>query len=117
MSQADQHHRIDYIEFPASDLPATKKFYSDVFGWKFEDYGPEYTSFQDGRLAGGFWTESQPQSGAGPLVVLYSTDLADTLAKVEQAGGKIVKPIFEFPGGRRFGFLDPSGNELAVWSE
>lgn len=117
MSQADQHHRIDYIEFPATDLSATKTFYGDVFGWTFEDWGPEYASFNDGRLSGGFWTESKPQSGVGPLIVLYSKDLGATLAKVEQAGGKIVKQIFEFPGGRRFGFLDPSGNELAVWSE
>ena len=108
---------MDYIEFPAKDISATKKFYADVFNWTFEDFGPEYTSFNDGRLSGGFWTDSKPQAGTGPLVVIYSTNLGDTLARVEQAGGKIVKPIFEFPGGRRFGFLDPSGNELAVWSE
>lgn len=117
MSQADQHHRIDYIEFPATDLDATKRFYGNVFGWVFQDWGPDYASFQDGRMNGGFWTESKPQSGAGPLVVLYSANLEQTLKAVEAAGAKVVKPIFNFPGGRRFGFLDPNGNELAVWGE
>ena len=108
--------RIDYIEFPATDIEATRRFYTEVFGWKFEDYGPEYTSFLDGRLAGGFWKAAAVQSG-GPLVVIYAADLEAIEAKVKAAGARIVKPAFSFPGGRRFHFADPGGNELAVWSE
>jgi uncharacterized protein len=108
--------RIDYIEFPATDVARTKAFYEQAFGWKFTDYGPDYTSFEDGRLSGGFTKEGKVASG-GPLVVLYASDLAATEKKVRDAGGVIVKDIFPFPGGRRFHFADPSGNELAVWSE
>ena len=108
--------RIDYIEFPATDIAKTKAFYQQVFGWKFTDYGPDYTSFEDGRLAGGFTTEGKVVP-AGPLVVLYASDLAATENKVRAAGGVIVKNAFPFPGGRRFHFTDPSGNQLAVWSE
>ena len=116
MSQSEQDRRIDYVEFPATNLADIKKFYSDVFGWVFTDYGPGYTSFNDGRLAGGFRKESQVSAG-GPLVVLYATSLEGIEVKVRDHGGQIVKQIFEFPGGRRFHFTDPSGNELAVWSE
>jgi uncharacterized protein len=116
MSNSANNNRIDYIEFPATDLAATKAYYEAVFGWKFTDYGPDYSSFEDGRLAGGFW-KSVPAGPGGPLVVIYAADLAATEAKVLAAGGKIVKPAFDFPGGRRFHFADPSGNELAVWSE
>jgi predicted enzyme related to lactoylglutathione lyase len=108
-------NRIDYVEFPGTDLEATKKFYSSAFGWKFTDYGPEYTSFEDGRLAGGFSKERR--SGAGVLIVLYAADLAACEKRVRGAGAAIVKDAFAFPGGRRFHFRDPSGNELAVWSE
>jgi predicted enzyme related to lactoylglutathione lyase len=108
--------RIDYIEFPATDMAATKQYYANVFGWKFTDYGPDYSSFEDGRLAGGFWRNEKPPSG-GPLVVIYAVDLAATEARVRAAGGRIVKAVFDFPGGRRFHFEDPSGNELAVWSD
>jgi uncharacterized protein len=108
--------RIDYIEFPATDIAATKHFYSEVFGWKFEDYGPDYTSFHDGRLAGGFAKAAQARP-AGPLIVIYAADLAGMETKVKAAHGNIVKPIFAFPGGRRFHFTDPNGNELAVWSD
>jgi len=108
--------RIDYIEFPAMDVAKTKVFYQDVFGWKFTDYGPDYTSFEDGRLSGGFTKESRVMRG-GALIVLYASDLTTTERKVRDAGGVIVKDAFSFPGGRRFHFTDPSGNELAVWSE
>jgi len=108
--------RIDYIEFPATDIAATKQFYAAVFEWKFTDYGPDYSSFEDGRLTGGFWKIGKPSAG-GPLVVIYALDLAAAEARVRATGGTIVKPIFDFPGGRRFHFEDPSGNELAVWSE
>jgi uncharacterized protein len=112
----ERDRRIDYIELPATDIAATKRFYVDAFGWKFTDYGPDYTSFEDGRLAGGF-TKSGKVAKGGPLVVIYADNLEGVEAKVRQAGATIVKPIFSFPGGRRFHFSDPSGNELAVWSE
>lgn len=112
----ERDRRIDYIELPATDIGATKRFYMDAFGWKFTDYGPDYTSFEDGRLAGGFTKDGKVAKG-GPLVVIYADTLEAQEAKVRQAGGTITKPIFSFPGGRRFHFSDPSGNELAVWSE
>jgi predicted enzyme related to lactoylglutathione lyase len=116
MDANSNDRRIDYIEFPATDIEATQHFYTEVFGWKFEDYGPEYTSFLDGRLAGGFWKAPAVQSG-GALVVIYAADLEAMEAKVKAAGARIVKPAFSFPGGRRFHFADPNGNELAVWSD
>ncbi|MDH3290218.1 MAG: VOC family protein [Gemmatimonadota bacterium] len=116
MSQAEQDRRIDYIEFLATDIEGTKRFYSEIFGWEFTDYGPDYTSFTDGRLAGGFSAAPEVLTG-GPLVVLYSTNLEEIETRVRENGGKIVRETFEFPGGRRFHFTDPSGNELAVWSD
>jgi uncharacterized protein len=107
--------KIDYVEMPGDDLVALKDFYRDAFGWRFTDYGPAYAAYQEG-LDGGF----DADAGSGlktPLVVLYAHDLEAMLAKVEAAGGAVVRPIFAFPGGRRFHFTDPSGNELAVWSE
>ena len=115
MSQAENNHRIDYIEFGATDIEQIKPFYHQVFGWVFTDYGPDYTSFEDGRIAGGFTTATPP--GASPLVVLYASDLEATYQQVKAHGGQIRREIFDFPGGRRFHFLDPNGNELAVWSE
>lgn len=112
----DRDRRIDYIEFPATDVAATKRFYLELFGWTFTDYGPDYTSFEDGRLAGGF-TKVGTVAKGGPLVVIYAKDLEAMAARVPRAGGSIVKPTFSFPGGRRFHFTDPSGNELAIWSE
>ncbi len=116
MPQNEHDRRIDYIEFPATDLEQTKAFYTNAFDWKFTDYGPTYTAFEDGRLTGGFTTAAQMGVG-GTLVVIYAVDLEAGQAAVCQSGGKIVKEIFEFPGGRRFHFTDPSGNELAVWSD
>ena len=113
---AHEHDRIDYIEFSATDIPATKAFYSAAFGWKFTDYGPDYVSFEDGQVSGGFAKVPSNRRG-GPLVILYSTALEKTEATVVAKGGKIAKPIFSFPGGRRFHFLDPNDNELAVWSD
>ena len=112
----DHNFQMDYIEFPAADIEATKRFYGAVFGWSFTDYGPNYASFFDGRLGGGFTMSAQPVKG-GPLVVLYAQSLEETQRKIVGAGGKILIEIFEFPGGRRFHFADPNGNELAVWSE
>lgn len=116
MGNKAHHHRVDYIEFPATDIEATKVFYNGIFGWKFTDYGPDYTSFEDGRLAGGFTKDVRPVKGS-VLVVLYSGELEKTMAAVRERGGTITKDIFSFPGGRRFHFTDPNGNELSVWSD
>jgi len=116
MSQAEHDRRVDYVEFATTDIEQTKRFYSEVFGWEFTDYGPEYTSFTDGRLGGGFTVAPEVVAG-GPLIVLYATNLEEIATQVLESGGQIVKEIFEFPGGRRFHFADPSGNELAVWSD
>lgn len=105
--------KLDYLEMPGGDLGATKTFYSDAFGWRFTDYGPTYAAFDEG-LDGGFDADD---AAPKPLPVLYANDLEAMRDKVTAAGGEIVKPIFEFPGGRRFHFRDPAGNELAVWSE
>ncbi len=115
----DNHDKICYIEFPARNLEATKSFFSKVFGWSFHDYGPEYTSFSNAGIAGGFFEAelSANTENGSALAVLYSNDLEDTFLKVVDAGGAIVKEIFLFPGGRRFHFNEPSGNEFAVWSE
>ena len=107
---------IDYIEFKAKDLEATKIFFSSLFGWRFTDYGPTYCSFEDSGMAGGFELTGAAIT-QGVLVVLYHADLEAIQSKIIDEGGQISKEIFSFPGGRRFHFLDPSGNELAVWSD
>lgn len=115
----NEHEKINYIELPAKDIAATKAFFTQVFGWEFQDYGPEYTAFSDQGIDGGFFRSeacSRQEKGAA-LVVFYSNDLEATLQKVASAGGVIVKPVFSFPGGRRFHFTEPSGNEFAVWSD
>lgn len=116
MSNAEHDRRIDYIEFSVKSVSDAKRFYGSAFGWRFEDYGPDYASFSDGRLNGGFQTATEGRAG-GPLVVIYASDLETMERRVTQAGGTIVRPIFSFPGGRRFHFTDPSGNELSVWSD
>jgi predicted enzyme related to lactoylglutathione lyase len=105
--------KIDYVELPGGDMPATKAFYGQAFGWTFQDYGPDYQAFSEG-LDGGFYSE---EARKPPLVVLYAHDLEAMETRVKAAGGVISTPIFSFPGGRRFHFHDPAGNELAVWSE
>jgi len=110
-----KHEQIQYVEFLSNDLQAIKKFYVDAFGWKFTDCGLEYTAFEGDHVDGGF-TLGNPVKGS-VLVILFSERLEDTKEKIQRAGGKIVKDIFSFPGGRRFQFADPDGNELAVWAE
>ncbi len=114
-----EQNKINYIEFPSRDLNATKSFFSTVFGWAFTDFGPDYCAFQGQGVDGGFYQSDLVASTekGGALVVIYSAELEATQAKVEAAGGSIVKPIFAFPGGRRFHFSDPNGNEYAVWSD
>ncbi|HKI51609.1 MAG TPA: VOC family protein [Geothermobacteraceae bacterium] len=111
--------KIDYLELPARDLDAVQSFYEKAFGWAFTPYGPDYRAFNDGKLDGGFYRaglKSSTATGAA-LIVLYASDLEKTRKQVLAAGGSIVKEIFTFPGGRRFHFADPNGNELAVWSD
>lgn len=115
----NQHEKLNYVEFAAQDLAATKAFFTQAFGWTFVDYGPEYAAFSDQGLDGGFFAAPQCSQVAtgGALLVFYSENIAATQEKVMQSGGEIVRPIFEFPGGCRFHFREPSGNEFAVWSE
>jgi len=115
----NEHEKINYVEFPAQNIQATKSFFESVFGWSFIDYGPDYSAFSNQGIDGGFFKSelnSTTEKGSA-LIVLYSKDIEASLTKIEQAGGLIVKPIFSFPGGRRFHFTEPSGNELAVWSD
>lgn len=111
--------KINYLELPARDLDAAQKFYEGAFGWSFVDYGPEYRAFNDGSMDGGFYRSEAASSvsNGAALIVLYADDLERAERAVLRHGGVIVKPVFSFPGGRRFHFADPNGNELAVWSE
>jgi hypothetical protein len=121
MSNPQLHHKITYIEFTTKDIEQTKHFYSAAFGWSFQDWGPDYIGFSaaDAGIDGGFskGNPSQEPAKTAPLVVFYSSDLKSTETAIVAAGGSIVVPTFEFPGGRRFHFSDGLGNVLAVWSE
>lgn len=111
--------KINYIELQVNDIDAAKEFYGETFGWTFQDFGPEYCAFNDGQMDGGFFKSglSSSTSNGAALVVLYSEELEATLDIIVSNGGKVVKDIFSFPGGRRFQFEDPNGNELAIWSD
>ncbi|KTG21850.1 glyoxalase [Pseudoalteromonas sp. XI10] len=115
------HHSLNYVEFAAKDLATTKAFFHQVFKWQFTDYGPEYTAFsaESAGLDGGFYQAplTSLTNNGGALLVLYSNNIKETQAQVENHGGTIIKPLFDFPGGCRFHFTEPSGNELAVWSK
>ena len=115
----NEHEKINYVEFPSQDIENTKRFFKNVFGWEFDDFGPEYSAFANQGLDGGFFKSElrSTTSNGGALIVFFSEELERTLTKIESAGGIIVKPIFSFPGGRRFHFEEPSGNEFAVWSD
>ena len=119
MSDESRDRRIDYVEFPAQsadEFAAAKQFYHDAFGWEFKDWGDEYSDTHDSGVTTGF-SCSATDRPAGPVVVLYATDLEATLGRVTAAGGKVVREIFSFPGGRRFEYIDPAGNRLGVWSD
>lgn len=113
------HEKLNFVEFPARDMEKTKAFFRQVFNWQFTDYGPEYAAFDNQGLDGGFYhsTFAATTEHGSALLVFYSEQLEQTQQKIEAAGGKIIKPIFNFPGGRRFHFSEPSGNEFAVWSD
>lgn len=111
------HHGIDYIEIAVTDMSEARQFYQSAFDWQFNDYGPEYSGIRkEGGEAGGLRLDPEVIKG-GPLVILYSQDLQLSVEKVRDAGGRITREPFSFPGGRRFHFADPSGNELAVWAK
>lgn len=114
-----EHEKINYVEFPSRDIAATKSFFTKAFNWSFVDYGPDYTAFSNEGLDGGFFKSdlsASTESGSA-LIVFYSNNLEQTLEKIRDAGGSIIKPIFSFPGGRRFHFSDPGDNEFAVWTD
>lgn len=115
----NQPNTINYIEIPTRNIELTKAFFSSVFGWSFIDYGPEYCAFSGAGIDGGFFqSDRRALTATGSvLLVLYSDNIEVTQAAIEQAGAMITEPVFTFPGGRRFHFVDPSGNEFAVWSE
>jgi len=110
--------QINYVEIPAKDLGVAKTFFGELFGWEFVDYGEEYVAFNDGNLDGGFYKSDLTVSTANgsALVVFYANDLEARQAQVVASGGKVIREIFSFPGGRRFHFADPNGNEYAIWS-
>lgn len=111
------NNQIDLIEFPAKSsegLKETKQFFTDVFGWKYTDWGDDYSDTTDSGASSGV----NADGGASmPLTVIYSEDLDATKAKIVQSGGKIIVDTYSFPGGKRFHFTEPNGNELAVWSK
>lgn len=109
-------NRIDYVEIPVTDIKAAREFFGALFGWTFEEWGDEYTSFNDGRLDGGFRLAAQAAPSTGVLVVFFSADLDRDFDRVQELGGTISEEIFPFPGGRRFHFVDPTGTEYAIWS-
>ncbi|MFI5956375.1 VOC family protein [Cryptosporangium sp. NPDC051539] len=114
---AHRHHAIDYLEFTVTDLEAAKRFYGEAFGWQFNDYGPGYAGIRGPSGEVGGLAAGDAVRPGGPLVLLFSTDLDRSAEAVEKAGGQVVNGPYEFPGGRRFHFADPSGNELGVWAE
>ena len=115
----NSHEKINYVELPAKNIIAVKAFFTEVFSWSFTDYGPDYTAFENQGLDGGFFTSDKVATteNGSALVVFYSNNLEHTQSKIQQAGGKIKQEIFSFPGGRRFHFTDPNGNEFAVWTK
>jgi len=111
-------NQINYIEFPAADFESAKEFYGTLFDWTFEHFGEDYLAFNDGHLDGGFYksTKKVKAEDGAPLVIFFTKDLEKLQGRVTAAGGNICVPTFSFPGGRRFHFNDPHGNELAVWT-
>lgn len=110
-------NRIDYVEIPVTDMAKAREFFSAMFGWKFQEWGADYMSFNDGHLAGGFRRAEEPPSAESVLLVFYSPDLERDVERVTELGATISADIFPFPGGRRFHFVDPTGNQYAIWSE
>jgi len=108
--------RIDYVEIPVTDLKKAREFFSALFDWSFQEWGDDYMSFNDGRLEGGFRRAAESAPATGVLIVFFSTDIDRDFDRVQELGATISEPIFPFPGGRRFHFVDPTGTEFAIWS-
>ena len=122
LSPVPQHHKIDYVEFASPDLAIACAFFGAVFGWRFTEYGADYIAFHGAGLEGGLYRADRPDQvnrfeKSGSIIVFYSRDLEASQRLIQQHGGKVVKPIFSFPGGRRFHFMEPTGTELAIWSD
>ena len=109
--------RIDYVEIPVTDPAKAREFFAAMFGWEFQEWGPDYLSFNDGRLEGGLRRSDEPAPASGVLLVFYSENLEHDAQQVKDLGATISQDIFDFPGGRRFHFVDPVGNEYAMWSD
>jgi predicted enzyme related to lactoylglutathione lyase len=105
--------RLNYVELPVGDLSAAKAFYEAAFGWSMTEFGPTYAATLTGDTDIGLQGDAAEATKA-PLPVIEVDDLEAALRSVEEAGGAVLRPIFAFPGGRRFQFLDPSGNEVAA---
>ena len=112
----NEEGRIDYIEIPVTDLEKARAFFQALYGWTFQEWGPDYFSFDDGRLKGGLRRAEEPAPATGVLLVFFSEDLERDVGRVKELGATISQDIFEFPGGRRFHFVDPAGTEFAMWS-
>ena len=122
LSPVPQHHKIDYVEFASPDPEIARAFFEAVFGWRFTEYGTDYIAFHGAGLEGGLYRTDRPDQVSsfekcGSIIVFYSRDLEASQRLIQQHGGEVVKPIFGFPGGRRFHFTEPTGNELAIWSD
>lgn len=121
MTTKPVHHSLNYVELTVTDMARAKAFYTDAFGWRFVDYGPEYAGIaspaNDGSEVGGLLLGNEPRPNGGPFVLLYSDDLDASERAILRAGGRIVEAAYEFPGGRRLHFADPTGNELGVWAD
>ena len=110
-------NQIDYVEIPAADLEKAREFLAAMFGWEFQMWGDDYMSFNDGRLDGGFRRAPESAARDGVLLIFYSANLERDVKRVQQLGATVSADIFAFPGGRRFHFIDPAGNEYAIWSD
>ena len=108
--------KIDYVEIPVTDLDTAREFFSQLFAWEFQEWGPDYYSFSDGRVDGGLRRSEEPAPASGVLIVFYTTDIERDYARVKELGATISKETFEFPGGKRFHFVDPVGTEFAMWT-
>lgn len=108
--------KFDYIEIPVTDLDKAREFFVQLFGWEFQEWGPDYYSFNDGRLDGGFRRSEEPAPATGVLLVFYTQAIERDYERVKELGATISQEIFEFPGGRRFHFVDPVGTEYAMWT-
>lgn len=107
-------YQIDYLEFPSTDGRKSRRFFEEAFGWSFIDYGPSYHAIEAAGIEAGIQGDAEAATAA-PLAIVRTADLEAAQQAVELAGGVITRAAFDFPGGRRFHFREPGGNEMAVW--